>query len=196
MALRDINLIPPNILNRKEIRRHLTFWTVCLGIFLSPVFGFYVYQTSVAAAQKQGPSNVADINTQLNRQVAKIKAIQAEIDTLDQQLEDLKIVLKPAIYSKILHKLAGNMNEYTWLDTLQIHRKSGPEATIRLQVKGYAASNGALGNFLNRLSSDPETENVVLKYAKEGAGQNKSDPTDQKPSSRIEFEIECAITQG
>jgi len=185
MALREINLIPPDILDRKEMRRHLTFWTVCLGIFLSPVFGFYFYQTSMAAARNHSVSNVADIDRQLHREAAKIKAIQAEIETVNQQLEDLKTVLKPAIYSKILHKLAGNMNGYTWLSTLQINRQGSSGESIRLQVKGYAASNGALGNFLNRLSNDPETDRVVLKYAKEGAGKRK-----------IEFEIECTISQG
>lgn len=195
MALRDINLIPADILDRKAIRRHLTFWTLCLGICLSPVFGFYIYQTAAAAAQKQGPSNATDIDRQLTRQIAKITAIQAEIATLNQQLEDFKTVLKPAIFSKILHKLAGTMNGYTWLDSLQIHRDSGSGKTIRLQMKGYAGSNGALGDFLNRLSGDPETENVVLKYAKEGAGRNTPEATDRKFSSRIEFEIECTISE-
>ena len=150
----------------------------------------------MAAAQRHRVSSVADIDRQLHREAAKIQAIEAEIETVNQQIDDLKTVLKPAIYSNILHKLAGNMNGYTWLNSLQIQRQSGPEKTIRLQVKGYAASNGALGSFLNRLSNDPETHRVVLKYAKEGVAKKESDGPDQKHATGIEFEIEYTISQG
>ena len=76
MALRDINLIPSNILDRKEIRRHLIFWSVCLGALLSPVFGFYMYGTGVASAQKKTTINIADIDRNHNRQIEKIKQIK------------------------------------------------------------------------------------------------------------------------
>ena len=195
MALRDINLIPSNILDRKEIRHHLIFWSVCLGVLLSPVFGFYVYGTGVASAQKRATTNIADIDRNLNRQVARIKQIQQELNTLSQQEADLKTVLKPAVFSEILYKLIGTMDGLTWLQTLKIHRQSSPTESIQLRVVGYAASNRALGNFLNRLSSDPEIDSVVLKYAKEPSVQ-KSTGTDTKQISRIAFEIECTISQG
>lgn len=195
MALRDINLIPSNILDRKEIRRHLIFWSVCLGVLLSPVFGFYMYGTGVASTQKRATANIADIDRNLNRQVARIKQIRQALDTLSQQEADLKTVLKPAVFSEILYKLIGTMDGLTWLQTLKIHRQSSPTESIQLRVVGYAASNRALGNFLNRLSSDPEIDSVVLKYAKEPSVQ-KSTGTDTKQISRIAFEIECTISQG
>ena len=195
MALRDINLIPSNILDRKEIRRHLIFWSVCLGVLLSPVFGFYMYGTGVASTQKRPTANMADIDRNLNRQVARIKQIRQALDTLSQQEADLKTVLKPAVFSEILYKLIGTMDGLTWLQTLKIHRQSSPTESIQLRVVGYAASNRALGNFLNRLSSDPEIDSVVLKYAKEPSVQ-KSTGTDTKQISRIAFEIECTISQG
>jgi Tfp pilus assembly protein PilN len=195
MALRDINLIPSNILDRKVIRRHLVLWSVCLGVLLTPVFGFFVYKTGVASAQKRATLYIADINKRLNLQTARIKQIQQELNSLEKQEADLKTVLKPAVYSEILYKLMGTMNGLTWLQTLKIHRQSDPAESVQLRVVGYAASNGALGNFLNRLSSDPELDSAVLKYAKESPVQN-STTTETAPHSRIEFEIECTILQG
>jgi len=195
MALRDINLIPSNILDRKEIRRHLIFWSVCLGVLLSPVFGFYMYGTGEASTQKRATANIADIDRNLNRHISRIKQIRQALDTLSQQEADFKTVLKPAVFSEILYKLTGTMDGLTWLQTLKIHRQSSPTESIQLRVVGYAASNRALGNFLNRLSSDPGIDSVVLKYAKEPAVQ-KSTETDTNHQSRIEFEIECTISQG
>ena len=104
-------------------------------------------------------------------------------------------MLKPAVFSEILYKLIGTMDGLTWLQTLTIQRQSSPTESIQVRVVGYAASNRALGNFLNRLSSDPEIDSVVLKYAKEPSVQ-KSTGTDTKQISRISFEIECTISQG
>jgi len=195
MALREINLIPSNILDRKEIRRHLIFWSVCLGVLLSPVFGFYMYGTGVASTQKRATANIADIDRNLNRHISRIKQIRQALDTLSQEEADLKTVLKPAVFSEILYKLTGTMDGLTWLQTLKIHRQSSPTESIQLRVVGYAASNRSLGNFLNRLSNDPEIDSVVLKYAKEPSVQ-KSTGTDAKQISCIAFEIECTISQG
>jgi len=195
MALREINLIPSNILDRKEIRRHLIFWSVCLGVLLSPVFGFYMYGTGVASTQKRATANIADIDRNLNRHISRIKQIRQALDTLSQEEADLKTVLKPAVFSEILYKLIGTMDGLTWLQTLKIHRQSSPTESIQLRVVGYAASNRSLGNFLNRLSNDPEIDSVVLKYAKEPSVQ-KSTGTDAKQISCIAFEIECTISQG
>jgi hypothetical protein len=195
MALREINLIPSNILDRKEIRRHLILWSVCLGVLLSPVSGFYVYQTGVISAQKRTTADIADINRRLNGQMTRSRQIQQELNTLSQQEADLKIVLKPAVYSEILYRLTGTMDGLTWLQTLKIQRQKKPAESIQLNIVGYAASNGALGNFIERLSSDPGIDGVVLKYAKEHSAQ-KTTKTDKKPPSRMAFEIECTISRG
>ena len=64
-----------------------------------------------------------------------------------------------------------------------------------LQVSGYAATNEALGNFLNSLGSDPVFENVILKYAKETQIE-KSDAIDKHPTKRVQFEIVFNIFRG
>jgi Tfp pilus assembly protein PilN len=195
MALREINLIPSNILDRKEIRRHLIFWSVCLGVLLSPVSGFYVYKTGVVSAQKSTTNNIVDINRRLNGQMARSKQIKQELNALSQKEADLKTVLKPAVYSEILYRLTETMDGLTWLQTLNIQRQKKPTESIQLRVIGYAASNGALGNFIERLSSDPGIDGVVLKYAKEHSAQ-KTTKTDTKPQSLMAFEIECTISRG
>ena len=195
MALREINLVPSNILARRQLLRHFSFWAACLVILLAPIFGFYVYRVGTAMAQNRSFVDPDNINKHLSQQINAVKRIQEELELLSKQQADLQAVVGHSDYSKILFKLADTVNGNTWLKSLQIDSGSNPKDPIMLQVSGYAATNEALGNFLNRLGSDPLFDNVVLKYAKETLLE-KSDANDQKPVNRVEFEIACRILYG
>ena len=195
MALREINLVPENILSRTRLRQHLVFWSVCFGFVLVPICGFYLYQTSAALAQGQTKTHIKDVENHLLQGIEKIKHIQAELKSLNQQQADLEAKIRPPAYAGILFKLADTMSNHTWLKTLQIKRVGDPKNQALLQVTGYATSNAALGNFLNRLSGDPLIEGVVLKYAKEKSPETTSG-TEEKTPNTIEFAFDCGILQG
>ena len=195
MALREINLVPSNILARRQLLRHFSFWAGCLVILLAPIFGFYVYQAGATTAQNRTIANPDDINKHLVQQIDAIKRIQEELELLNKQQADLQAVVGHSNYSKILFKLADTVNGSTWLKSLQIDSGSNPKDPIMLQISGYAATNEALGNFLNRLGGDPMFDNVVLKYATETL-MKKSDVNDEKPAKGVEFEITCRILFG
>ena len=195
MALREINLVPSNILARRQLLRHFSFWAVCLVILLAPIFGFYVYQAGAIMARKRTVANTDDINKHLLRQIDAVKRIQKELNFLNRQQADLQSVVRHSDYSRILFKLADIVNAYTWFKTLRINKGNTPKDPIVLQASGYAATNVALGNFLNRLTSDPLFENVILKYAKEPP-MEKSDANAEKLAKGVEFEIVCRILRG
>ena len=195
MALREINLVPSNILARRQLLRHFSFWAGCLVILLAPIFGFYVYRAGATTAQNSSFADPDDINKHLLQQIDAVKRIQKELELLNQQQADLQAVIGHSDYSKILFKLVDTVNGNTWLKSLQFDSGKKPKEPIMLQVSGYATTNEALGNFLNRLGSDPLFENVVLKYAKETL-MEKSDVNDEKPAKQVEFEIVCGILRG
>lgn len=195
MALREINLVPSNILARRQLLRHFSFWAGCLVILLAPIFGFYVYQAGATTAQNRSFTNSNDINKHLLQQIDAVKRIQKELELLNQQQADLQAVIGHSDYSRILFKLADTVNSYTWIESLRIDSVDSPKNPTELQVNGYARTNEALGNFLNRLTGDPMFENVVLKYAKEKQ-MEKSDAIDENPAKRVQFEIVFNILRG
>ena len=195
MALREINLVPSNILARRELLRHFSFWAGCLVILLAPIFGFYVYRAGATTAQNRTIADPDDINKHMSQQIAAVKRIQKELELLNNQQADLQAIVRHSDYSRILSKLADTVNGYTWLKSLQIDSGSNPEDPTMLQIRGRATTNEALGNFLNRLGSNPLFENVVLKYATETL-MEKSDVNDENPEKRVEFEIVCRILYG
>ena len=195
MALREINLVPSNILARRQLLRHLSFWAGCLVILLAPIFGFYVYRAGATLAQKRSFTNSIDINKQLSQKISTVKRIQEELELLNKQQVDLQAVVGHSDYSKILFKLADTVNGNTWLKSLQIDSGNNPKDPAKLQVSGYATTNEALGNFLNRLGSNPLFDNVVLKHATETL-MKKSDANAENLAKGVEFEIVCQILRG
>ena len=195
MALREINLVPSNILARRQLLRHCSFWAGCLVILLAPIFCFYVYQAGATTAQNRSFVNPDDINKHLIQQIDAIKRIQEELELFNKQQTDLQAIVGHSDYSRILFKLADTVNDKTWLKSLQIDSGNNPKDPIMLQVSGYSATNEALGNFLNRLGSDPLFDNVVLKHATETLMKN-SDVNDVKPAKGVAFEIACRILFG
>jgi Tfp pilus assembly protein PilN len=195
MALREINLVPSNILVRRQLLRHLSFWAGCLVILLAPIFGFYVYRAGATLAQKRSFTNSININKQLSQKINTVKRIQEELKKLNQKQTALQAVIGHSNYSKIIFKLADTVNRQTWLESLRIDSDNRPKSPTALQVNGYARTNEALGNFLNRLTGDPMFENVILKYAKE-TQMKKSDAIDKNPPKRVQFEIVFNILRG
>jgi len=195
MALREINLVPSNILARREMLRHFSFWAGCLVILLAPIFGFYVYRAGATTAQNLTIADPDDINKNMSQQIGAVKRIQKELELLNKQQADLQAIVGHSDYSRILSKLADTVNGYTWLKSLKIESGSNPKDPTMLQISGRATTNEALGNFLNRLGGNPLFENVVLKYATETL-MEKSDVNDENPEKRVEFEIVCRILYG
>jgi len=195
MALREINLVPSNILARREMLRHFSFWAGCLVILLAPIFGFYVYRAGATTAQNLTIADPDDINKNMSQQIGAVKRIQKELELLNKQQADLQAIVRHSDYSRILSKLADTVNGYTWLKSLKIESGSNPKDPTMLQISGRATTNEALGNFLNRLGGNPLFENVVLKYATETL-MEKSDVNDENPEKRVEFEIVCRILYG
>jgi len=198
MALREVNLVPEEIVRRKLIFRHLLFWGICLAAVLSCIFGGRAYQAGAAMAQRPPAVKISDIDKQVSQRIAEIKQVQEELNGLHRQRNELQAVVRPPVFARLLFELTEAMTPHTWLDTLQLERRKGSKddtEEIVLKLKGYAASNGELGGFLNRLSAAPAFDRVALKYSREQSPETMAEAK-SKPGSKIQFEIECATVQG
>lgn len=192
MALREINLIPLDILARRQQLRHVSCWTGLLLILLVSIFGYHLYQVKMMPRINMSASNLRDIEKELTVKTKEIQIGQNELDKLRRQYSDLKSVTFGQSFSQMLFRLSQAMDDQTWLRSLKINSK-GPPKTVELLISGYSVSNEALGYFLNRLSMDSFYKTAVLNYAKESllknTHSNKSESVKQ-----MEFEIQCTLS--
>ena len=193
MALREINLIPNEILAQRHLLRHLFVWAGCLIISLSLIFGSYLYKTHVVLAKKRSLTSLKDTHSQLGARIEEIKRIKEEIERLAQKQSVLETVTRTQAYSQVLLKLADIMNENTWLTQLDIDGSKDANHDASLKLTGFSLYNEELGNFLSQLSAEPLFKAVLLKYAKETNILNQNPGESVK---LIQFQIECNISRG
>jgi Tfp pilus assembly protein PilN len=192
MALREINLVPGDILAHRQLMRHLYLWAGCLVISLSLIGGFYLYQTRVVFAKERAFTSLKQVHTHLGARIGKIKQLQEELDKLSQQQAVLDSIMKKQSYSKVLSRLADIMSPHTRLTQLAMERGREKERNIRATLTGFSLSNKALGNFLNQLTREPLFKTVALKYAKETTMEQPNQNMG-KAVKLIQFQIDCAI---
>jgi Tfp pilus assembly protein PilN len=194
MALRETNLIPPEVLVRREFLRHLSFWAGCLVISLSLIWGFYFYQRHVLQGKRRTVAELKQKHQDLGTKINEIRRIQVELDRMRQEQAGLENITLAAPYSQIFAKLADIMNEDTWLSQLTIDSGREEESSIRLRLAGFSLSADELGNFLQQLTNEPLFQGVVLQNAREDLNSQFSRGSG-KAIRLIQFNIECKISK-
>lgn len=193
MALRQINMIPPDVLAKTVLFRHLWFWSkgficVCL-VFIA----FYLGQTLFFLQQQKAHHSDAYMNT---RTAGQIDTALQDIAKLKAQMQDLtlKTGLLAAManrqsYHDILAVLADSFNDETCLDHLSVQRGSDMQTDKALvMVEGFSMAHNALGHFLASLSGSPRVQDVVLIDSK------KNEPSQDQPFA-IRFKLSCTIVK-
>jgi len=194
MALRETNLLPPDILARRELLRHLFFWTACTVISLSLIGGFYFYQIYALQAKKRILAELKQKHQNLGSKINEIRKIQGELDKMRQEQAGLENITLPAPYSQIFAKLADTMNEATWLSRLTIESGHEEESSIRLKLTGFSFTADELGNFLKQLTNEPMFKDVVLQHARENVNLQFSKGSGKRVRL-MQFNIDCKISK-
>ena len=194
MALRETNLIPPEILARREFLRHLIFWTAGLVISLSLIWTFYFCQIFVLQTKERTLVELKQKYQDLGSKINEIRQIQEELDRMRQEQAGLENITLGAPYSQIFAKLTDIMNEATWLSQLTIDSGHEEEPSIRLRLRGFSYSADELGNFLKQLTNEPMFKDVVLQQARENMNSQFSTGSG-KTVRLMEFNIECKISK-
>jgi Tfp pilus assembly protein PilN len=194
MALRETNLIPPDILARREFLRHLFFWTACMVISLSLIWGFYFYQIYALQAKNRTLAELKQKHQHLGSKINEIRRIQEELDRMRQEQAGLGNIALPAPYSQIFAKLADTMNEATWLSQLTIDSGHEEESSIQLRLTGFSFSADELGNFLQQLTNEPMFKDVVLQQTRENVSSQFSKGSGNAVRL-MQFYIDCKISK-
>ncbi len=196
MALRDINLIPPDIVANRLTMRHLFFWGASMIVSVAVVFGLYFGQTRIIRMEQRSLTKMKDVQAQLAAKVDMQKRLQTDQDRLSQQRSAFySIRTKSRPLSPVMATLSETMNEYTWISQLTVESKDEKETEVRLLLSGFSASNEHLADFLKRLSADRSFKAVVLKFANESESE-QGNPKSVKGMKGIQFQIACQLSRG
>jgi Tfp pilus assembly protein PilN len=186
MALRDVNLIAADILERRYALRHLFIWCGGLIAAAALMMGIYAYQVRIHDAAKRDLPNMGNPSAVLTTVTGEIKKGQQDLNTALQERAQLgAMTAVQRSYSSVMAKLAEIMNDQTWLQQLALD--VGRDRVACLKLSGSSVSHESLGDFMQRLSSDPMFRGVVLKSAQESEARSSG-------GSLVQFQIECNIT--
>jgi Tfp pilus assembly protein PilN len=188
MALRDINLIPGEILERRSLIRHLLLWLGSLVVVAALIMAAHGYQNRMVSGETQNRQGVRkDLAAVLSRTVGDIRKEQQALNlALREQAQLVALIEQRRSYSSVLAKLADVMNDQTWLQQLAFN--TAQDRTLHLGLAGFSHSHETLGTFIQRLSAEPMFRLVVLKSAQESADKRSG-------AAPVQFQIECDIAK-
>ena len=192
MALREINLVPADMLARRHLGRHLSFWGMTLGFVLMLILGFHLYQRQFVLGSQRIPGNLEGIKSAITLKSEQIKTLQAEMERLKQKRNAIRRIAGNLRYTMILATLADRLNASTWFTQLSLERDGMQSGSANLKAQGSSFGNEELGNFLNQLSGESVFQNVSLKYARETV-LARADSNSGAPMEVTHFQIECLV---
>jgi Tfp pilus assembly protein PilN len=192
MAVRETNLIPPQVLYQQHLVRHVCFWSGCLVLSLALVFGIYVYQGRAITAKERALMNLKDQHKLLGTKIEEIRQIQQQLQNLTEEQGAMGHMTQNRPYSQVLQRLAEIMNEHTWLTQLAIEADKEVAGRANVKLAGFSHSNKDLGDFLNQLANEPMFQAVLLNFAKETKERHSKDKT-AEPLTLVQFQIDCHV---
>ena len=114
MTLREINLIPADKPNKKNISRRIFFWAGCLTLCLSLILGFYLYEAQVVLPKKRHVVTLEDMHKQMETNREETKDTQQKIQHLSLRESLLKDPKAKRINSKnSTGTTSGNVRSFT-----------------------------------------------------------------------------------
>jgi Tfp pilus assembly protein PilN len=193
MALREINIADPSVIQRQFLTRHITFWSVCLLGILCLISAYYLYQTRIVLSHKNPVTNLTEMQNHIAARIEKINQLKGELQKLQARQGTIEAIAKGKPFAAIISRLAESMNDETWLSRLDIKNVKGEDTKIELTLDGFTFSNAKMGDFLNNLNHVSFFKDVTLKYANE-VGGDVATPKGGHLSKSIQFQIVCTVS--
>jgi len=192
MALRDISLVPPDIVEQRYVLRHLLFWAGILFISLLAIGSLYSYQNFIALPKTRTAAKLLSTHAHLKKTVDEIKLIQDELSAIKDKQSVLNEVTSNTQYSTLLWCLSDIINKNTWLSKLAVAKDE--DGVVTMILTGFSYSNDELGDFLAALAREPVIGSAVLNYSKETT-MAKSNLHVDLSTRLVQFQISCFVAR-
>lgn len=161
MALRDVNLVPPSVLERRYLARHGIGWAIAFGLLLALVLGGHTAYTRGVLRRRLSPTSEAQVRERLAAVIAGIHAKKEDLD----RLASVRQVSRPIGAADVVGRLAARLDPGTWLTHLSLTTRAAGDTAI--VMRGLALSNANLGAMIRSLTQSGNFRNVVLRDSSE-----------------------------
>jgi len=200
MALRQINIIPSDIIAKNILARHSWFWTkgfICISVLF---LIFYLGQSYwLAGQQTSHPLNTPmskEISGKINQTLQDAEKIKIEMQNLNLKTRLFSGLSNRQYYFDILAVLADSFNDATWINNLTIQKYNKKESdSSSIMINGISMAHNTLAAFLESLSSIPIMQDVSLVFAK-NIDQKSSTSSDLDLSNAVQFQVSCSILKA
>ena len=156
MALRDVNLVPQSIIQRRYAKRHLVGWAVAYGLLIVLLAGGHLLYTRSVIAKRRHAAGEEEMRRRLAGAIAEIEDKKEEL----ARLAFVREIVCPVSAAEVLGRLAEAMAPQTWLTQLSLTGASGED--MILSMEGTAFSNSSLGAMVRGLSESDSFRDVIL----------------------------------
>nr|WP_320015235.1 hypothetical protein [uncultured Desulfobacter sp.] len=200
MAVREINLVPGDVLEKNIRSRHLWFWGKGLILLMVGLCFAWLVQYRIVDLQKKALPPQRFTGDQVAASIKAISELQDRITAIQEKNRSLSRMARRQMVD-IIAEIAACMNDRTWLTRLSVERDREKKQISLLVCEGMSWDHRSLGRFLDRLAQAPGIEQVVLEDAGKpvAAGLSKTDRDRagqvDRSADAVRFRI-TAVTAG
>ena len=213
--MRDINLVPYDVILLEELYRRFRWWMIVLGGVCVIMCLLMLIQNTVLATIDYEVRQLEKRNVILKARYEEIKTLQQKKSELAHKASIVKALLTTRNFSQFFVELEQSMppslrltsleldkknlllsdDEGEWVDTGYFVVKKNPPGTKAKQdasslspsliIKGITLSHDDLAYFIDALERLPRFHNVNLRQCKEG----------KQEKNKLEFELDAQVTK-
>lgn len=191
MAIRDINMLPLDVLEKSIQYRLFKFWAQWLGLVFFIVLACCIASYHWTELQKKDRPFPLDTQT-ISRELDKINDFRNRITALQEKHKTLARIVKKQVFYDTIAVFAGCLNHETWIDRFSIQRDDEESDQFLLTCNGFSLNHNTLGLFLDRIAKVPRIKQVELNES--GSGSQDTGPQPDFPQA-VRFSISCIMTR-
>jgi Tfp pilus assembly protein PilN len=197
-----INLIPPDLLARREARQRLRYWMIRLASTAGGLALLYLALAGVAADRLTEVDRLTGRYDVLSGRLQSAENLIQERNRLAERRAVIELIHDDHAADELLEALGDAFPPETFLTYFSLQRcvpdapneerpapASGDEelGVSQLTLRGLAPSHPEVGEVLHRLAGLPTFLNVML--------VSVTDPVDPARPAGVEFEILCQLAE-
>jgi hypothetical protein len=194
-----INLIPPQLLARREARRLLRSWGVRLATITLGLTLLYAALARVTADRLAEVDRVTGRYTSLHERLQSAGDLIQERNRLAERRAIIDLIRDDRTAGDFLAILGGALTPDAYLAYLSLERCDGADSTAeaepgatpcrsQLVLRGLAPDHQQVGETLRRLTDTRAFGDVALVSIR--------DPLDPARAGELEFEMQCELDGG
>ncbi len=190
----QINLVPADLLQRREANRRLRRWMLRLMLGIAVMGAAYLAAQHAAARQGTQAEKKTSQFAGLQERFRRAEHLIGERDRLALRLDTIQTVVGGRRAGWLLEILEENLAGDTYLSFLMFNRCTDPrelphppadadDCVPTIKMRGFAPGHKEVGNLIGRLASSGEFAQVSLLSVR-NAGEPRTD---------VVFELLCQL---